>query len=216
MKLTLPLSPDDMKLLRVPALAFALCASLATAAFFGAEQADTNANARINQARADLTQVRTSIEQISAEEDTIVRYIGRYQEAEADGAMASEDRLDFLETLGELRQSLKLFPVTVEIGNQFVTPLSYSPDDPLPGEPLALNTTVVRLRMGLLHELDLTRLLSAMTEVRGLFQPTRCLIDAGSGLGGDFASVAENLRAECAFHWYSFDLAPAPATEAYF
>lgn len=216
MSAAIPLSGKDLKLLKVPALVLAFCIALALAASYTASHYDRAATAGINQARAGLTQVRDSIEQISAEEATIERYIERYHAIEADGSLGHANRLAFLENIGQSRQNLKLFPVSVDIGNQFSTPLSYSAEDPMPGDPLALNASVINLRLGLLHELDLVRLLDAIDALPGLYQATKCRLGMASDHDDGFEMAVENLVSECSFNWYSFDLAPEPATEEYY
>ena len=207
MKLELPIGGDDLRLLRVPAIIAVLCVVFAVSAYILAQRFELQATASRNAAQDNLERVRNSIQQISQEEATIVRYIDRYRFSEDSGFMDDEDRLDFLEQIAELRNELEMFPITVEIGGQTVTPLQYNPEDPLPGAPLSLHSSSITMQVNLLHEGELTRLIESLSRIEGLMQPVRCTLLEQSP-PDRFTQVAENVRLDCNFNWYTVDLEP--------
>ncbi len=211
MKLNLPISGADLNLLRNAAIIAAGCIAVSVVIYLSAQFIDERNSFALNQATENLARVRTSIEQISQEEATIVRYIDRYFLAVEAGTLDDEDRLGFLENIALVRENLQLFPVTVELGGQSVTPLQYSPDDPLPGEPLTLRSSAISLQTGLLHEQELFRLMASLSNITGLLQPTACtLLEQSPGVA--FSQVTENVRLDCSFIWYTINLSP-DATE---
>jgi hypothetical protein len=208
MKLQLPIGGADLKLLRIPAIIATLCLITSVSIYLSAQRFEQQSSQSRNTAQENLTRVQNSIQQISQEEATIVRYIDRYRFSEESGFLDDEDRLAFLEQVATLRTELELFPISVEIGGQTVTPLQYSPDDPLPGNPLSLRSSSISMQVNLLHEEELSRLIEGLYGLEGLLQPIRCSLLEQSP-GERFTQVTENVRLDCNFNWYTVDLEPA-------
>ncbi|ALO45371.1 hypothetical protein [Pseudohongiella spirulinae] len=207
MKINLPIPEKDLALLKWPAIISLVALVLATSVYFLAQYLDQQSTAALVDAQQSLERVRTSIEQISQEEATIVQYIDRFLYAQETGFLDEEDRLGFLENMASIREQLQLFPITVELGTQFSIPLSYLPEDPLPGSPLTLRGSTISLQTGLLHEFELSRLMDGLRESRGILQPIECSLLEQSP-GDRFSQVTENIRFDCSFNWYSINLNP--------
>ncbi|MDO8908507.1 MAG: hypothetical protein Q7W55_08405 [Pseudohongiella sp.] len=216
MKIKLPLTNDDWMMLRVPGLVLACCLVLAATMYFVANIILGQSTQAMANTSRELQRVQTAIEQISMEEETVVRYIDRYFLAESSGALREENRLELLEKFANIRESLHFFPLTVEIESQAQARLEYSPDDPLPGEALALNASVIRLSTGLLHEGDFVKFFSELSRIDSIFQPIRCELVEQSSQTGGFSSLIEYINTECSLVWYSIDLAPETDSTGFF
>lgn len=212
MKFVLPLSKTDLMLLRNSALVFAVLTTFALATNVGANRLQRTANENLNSARAYSDQVNTSVTQIAQEEETIIRYIDRYVQIDADGIVSEQDRLQFLERMTSIRETLQLYPMSLTMEEQISHIIPYPPEDPLPGEPVAMNQTSINLEFSLLHEGDLIRMFDRLLSLPGLFQPTTCIVEIESGATQGLTQLRENFSSRCQINWYSFDLTPPAAT----
>lgn len=211
MKFALPLSNTDLMLLRNSAISFVLLTTVAIAIYISASGMQRTANDNLSTARVYFDQVSTSVTQIAQEEETIIRYIDRYIQLDADGIVADQDRLSFLERMTNIRETLQLYAMGISMGEQINYVVPYPPEDPLPGQPLTLHQTPINLELSLLHEGDLIRMFDRLLSLPGMFQPTECMVDLDSSSAQGMTQLRENLTSRCRINWYSFDLTP-PAT----
>jgi hypothetical protein len=200
---------DDYWRVKWPLVSFVLSLIVCGALVGGVNTLDATAQAELRDARNALSDARNALNDIEQEEATIIEYIGRYQQIEQEGLFAAEDRLQFQETLAELRSEFKLFPVNLDLGLQTALPLEYPPGRTGPGRAIALQTSRVELRLPLLHENDLANLLGALVEAPGLLQPLSCTLNVNRGGTRTFIYLAQHFTATCALNWYSFRLPPA-------
>ncbi len=210
-----PFSAVDMQLLRKPAIVFTLSTLFSVLLWYGTEYVRQQALASATQAQGIYEQTSTSVTQIAQEEETIIRYIGRYREMTAEGVVGDPDRLVLLEEIGRLRESLKLYSLAVSMSEQIATRLEYDPYDPVPGEPVDLLSTALTIGLPLLHEEDLTRLVSHLLDSGDLLLPKSCEMSADGGVNPDFGRVGEHLSASCTLLWYTFDLSPEVIVDGY-
>ncbi|MDP1932726.1 MAG: hypothetical protein Q8L60_14840, partial [Gammaproteobacteria bacterium] len=141
------LEKKDLLLLRVPVLCFAISAGLGVALYFAAQYLTEQASRDLFIAQTNLDQTSTSVLQIAQEEETIIRYIGRYRDIEADGGVAEEDRLRLLEVIAEIRQANLLYPIAVELSEQSSQRLEYDPAELNPADPVDLQMTEITLTL---------------------------------------------------------------------
>lgn len=210
-----PFSVADMELLRKPAMVFAASALFSVSLWYGTEFVRQQALASATLAQGVFEQTSTSVTQIAQEEETIIRYIGRYREMLAEGVVGDPDRLVLLEEVGRLRESLKLYSLAVTMSEQTTTRLEYDPYDPVPGEPVDLLSTALTIGLPLLHEEDLTRLVTHLLDSGDLLLPKNCEMRADGGVEPDFRRVGEHLSASCTLLWYTFDLTPEVVVDGY-
>jgi hypothetical protein len=211
MKMPLQLAKKDLMLLKNAAMFFVVLPTLAVVMLIGARSLQQAANESLDAASMRFEQARSSLTQISEEEETIGRFIDRYLQMEADGIVSPLDRLQFLERVRHIRESLQLYTIDVSMDEQNSLLLTYPPDDLLPGEPVALNQTTIDLTLSLLHEGDLLRLFDQLLISPGLLQPSECMIEMVPTAENAMTQFRENLKAQCKLHWYSFDLTPPAA-----
>jgi hypothetical protein len=184
-------------------------------AFFGTQYLKESAGVAQTNAQGIFDSTSTSVQQIAQEEETIVRYIGRYQQLESEGVMSAEDRLVLLENIGNLREQLHLYTMGVDMSEQVSTRLEYDPYDPNPGLPVDLHSFSIRLSLPLLHEEDLTRLIDGMLAESGLVLPRNCQMSIDAGNSPDFSVLGEHLAARCILQRYTFDLNPEVIVDAF-
>jgi Asp-tRNA(Asn)/Glu-tRNA(Gln) amidotransferase C subunit len=211
MKAALPLSKSDLMLLRNPVISFLVLSILALVTYVSATRLQQLANDNLSAARVYFDQVSSSVTQIAQEAETIIRYIDRYIQIDTDGVVSAPDRLQFLERMDSIRESLQLYALDLEMGEQISYVMPYPPQDPLPGEPVTVNQTSIDLELPLLHEGDLVRMLDQLLSMPGLFLPTQCLITLDSISTDNFTQLRENLISRCRVNWFSFELTPPAA-----
>lgn len=198
----------DYWLIKWPLLSLLLGLCLVSGLYLGLNSLDTAAAAELRQARNELNEVRDSVAKIEEEESTIIEYIGRYEQLAEDGVVAEEDRLEFQETMAELRTEFSLFPVTLSFAVQTALPLEYSDDVDDPGRPIILHSSLVDISMPLLHEDDLSRLLSALLARPGLLQPLTCSLSANRRPTAGYIYLSQHFEAACSLQWYTLLLPP--------
>jgi hypothetical protein len=211
MKAAPPLSKSDLMLIRNSVISFLVLSILALVTHVSATRLQQLANDNLNAARVHFDQVSTSVTQIAQEEETIIRYIDRYIQIDKDGVVSAPDRLQFLERMDSIRESLQLYALDLEMGEQISHVVPYPPQHPLPGEPVTVNQTSIDLELPLLHEGDLVRVLDQLLSMPGLFLPTQCLIILDSIATDTFTQLRENLVSRCRVNWFSFELTPPAA-----
>ncbi len=208
MQIKLPFEKGDFKLLRTALIVLVVCISISTALFFGVNQINDSASSALNSARSQYEQVSASVQLISEEEATIIRYIDRYLRFVENGYVEDEDRLALIEDISRIRDTHNLFPVSIDIGEQVHYSLVYDPMDLNPGEPVDLDYSDIELNFSLLHEEDLTRLVSSLLDIEGLLLPTHCQMMHDNINEANFTSFFEHLSSSCSFYWYTFNLNP--------
>ncbi len=198
---------EDYWRVKWPLLSFVLSLALAGGLLFGLNTLNATAAAELRTARSGLDEARDAVDKIEEEDATIIEYLGRYQRMEQEGIVAPEDRLQFLETLAELRTEFILFPVSQSLGGQTALQLQYAEGRTERGREIVLHTSLVELSWPLLHENDLSRLLLGLVESPGLLQPLTCSLSSSNRVTG-FVFLAKHFEAACTLNWYTFQLPP--------
>lgn len=144
---------------------------------------------------ADLDQQRTELAvRLRARE----KYAARFRELRASGFAGAEQRLAWAQAIRDSATALGLPYVRYAVGpqQQFTAPW-------LPGDlatPVAVTT--VDLQVGLVHELDLLRLLERLHEAPGLLDVAGCALERADE---NFAPAPDraNLAGSCRLRWFS-------------
>lgn len=120
-------------------------------------------------------------------------YLGRYQELKRRGVVDSDMRLGWIETVRRVAAELGIPRVRVELLP--AAPLEH------PGLPGTVSATPMPLELGLLHELDLLRLLKRLAqEAPGLFWVESCRLTRDAA-PSHFRPDRINLRGDCRLLW---------------
>lgn len=200
------LDKKDILMLRKPLIVFLVICAIATAFYFVLEGFLQRATGALNNAQAQFEQVSTSVQQIAQEEQTIIRYIDRYNQIETDGVVSKEDRLHLLESMTDIRSRYLLYPIDIDLSEQTVTRIEGDPYALNPVGPVDLQSTRVSFLLPLLHEQDFTNFTSSLLVGNGLLLPQHCMVALNNLNNTQFTNIAENLRAVCTFLWYSFNV----------
>jgi len=150
------------------------------------------AERRLNEARAVLADTRAMLARVHDDEREIRARIVRYQEILAKGRTQPERRLEWVETLRDIRESRRLLGLDYEIAPQ--RPLDEKA--PESGGHLFL-ASPMRLEMPLLHENDLLGLLvDLQAQTQALLSVRMCRIERTGA-----APSAGALKAACEIDW---------------
>lgn len=185
---------------------------LSIAIFLGVDYLTSGSLRDLRIAQSDFNNARSRVDLIEEEEATIIEYIERYQELDAQGVVDDEDRLLMFEKIAEIRSANNLFPVSLNISEQLSQNLQYPADIRDPGDPIALRSSIIGLTLPLLHEGDLIRLVSGILNTQGLYQTKSCNIAKQNPDLTNFIVLSQHLTADCEILWYTFNLnPPAPS-----
>jgi hypothetical protein len=197
---------EDYWLIKWPLFSLFLSLIFCAGLFLGLTTLNTSAAAELRSARNQLNNARNSVEKIEEEEDTIIEYIDRFQQITADGSVSDEDRLQFFEQVARIRSEFDLFPIQVDFAPQTLLPLRYASTVNDPGRPLSLRTSSVEIRLPLLHEDDMTRLLNELLTGPGQLQPVRCSLNSRSRNVTSYIFLSQHFEASCTLLWHTFQL----------
>ena len=151
------------------AFAFALSAIGVAAAMYCREQVN-EARAVVAQSQAASREVQARLDTVHLERQEISDFLPRYNALRASGALGEERRLDWIERLADLRDSLKLPRLTYTISPR--QPYTLLPEA---GPTLGFAASRMKLELGLVHEGDLVALINRLGEPRmGVFEIQHC------------------------------------------
>jgi hypothetical protein len=173
-----------------------LASILATAAMvFAVLQMQQKSAQTHKQVLAQQNETRARLARASEDETEIRDKISRYQDLIASGRTQPERRLDWVETLKQIKESRRLLDLDYEISPQ--RPLSDKAPSTGGYDFLA---SPMKLNMPLLHENDLLGLLSDLSlQVQALISARQCTIERTAPAGG--ARNASTLKATCEIDW---------------
>lgn len=182
----------DFVKIRIPLLgALLLSAAGGLIAWWSAGEADRAqrerdaAAAHKNQLEQRLRQARTEEQELKAQTQTFLAW-------QAAGITGEEKRLEWTEALRNIQHNLHLPGMTYEFGIQ--TPL-----ENVSGAAYAWFGSPLRLQLGLLHEGDLLRTLSAIErEAPALVLTRSCKL---ARLASDETTGPALLKADCEMQW---------------
>ncbi len=173
------------------------CVALGSAALVTSHEFWSGRDAVYRAETTRLVGIRGRYRAIGEEERLIETYLPRYRTLEARGVIGGEHRLDWIESLRAVSRDLQMPSVRYTITPQG----EYLPEPPVENGTFRIFVSEMALELGLLHEEDLTRLLSGLDErARGLYTVDSCEIRR---LTDTFApeSREPNLSARCELHW---------------
>lgn len=120
------------------------------------------------------------------------------------GLVGPEQRLNWIETLGQAGPELGLPRLEYEIGARQA--LDHGPDHGPGGDAYRLYKSELRLSLGLLHEADLLRLFDYLDRhARGHYTVRTCRLQRPAG-AIRIAQEAANLTADCRLEWLTLNL----------
>lgn len=147
----------------------------------------------------DISQKYLSVD---GDERIIKKHYPRFIELYNRGIIGSEKRLNWVETLESAGKFIKLPAMRYQIDSRKI----FEPDFELTTGAYNLYATNMTLSLGLLHEIDLAKLISELNkDATGLFNIKQCRFrKTNKRLETD--PEKSNINAECELQWYSLNL----------
>ena len=167
--------------------------TLSTYDLKNAEQEHAGARAQRNALQQELA---------AAQHDKLLidQYLGHYDQLIQTGMVGAEQRLDWVDTLHDSVKALKL----KEVRYQFSPQAPYTDANAIAeNENYTVNISRLKLELGLLHEIDLLRVLENFDRhVPGAIHPRNCQLRRMEDIFR-YRDNRSNLIAECHLHWYT-------------
>lgn len=136
------------------------------------------------------------------------QYADRFEALAAAGIVGAEHRLDWAQTLRDSATALRLPYLRYTAAPQKPFEVAYL----VPGTAAPVLSTTMELQVGMVHEMDLLRLMARLREeALGMFTVTGCTIGR---LGENVAPEPDkaNLTGSCQLRWFSIPLAGTVAS----
>lgn len=187
---------DELKALRIPLAVLVTAISLVAAAVYYTDLLTKKAAAALAQQKSGFQTAQSRMRQSGDEKNTIVQYVDKYRNLEKTGFAGEEQRINWLDALRNANIRAELFGVNYQIGVQHPYPYANEFD----AGSIALQESIMKLDMRLLHEDDLLRFLDELRAQQvGLFHVKECTL-----LRTDRSETLRNqpyLSAQCDLVW---------------
>jgi hypothetical protein len=189
------LSKSDIPLLRRSILALCASAIVSAVALYGSgqyaektEKARRDAQNRLNDAHNRLTSAHDDQQNMSA-------YSGEYGALEKRKIIGDEQRLDWMESLENIRQQNLVTDFRYNIAPQRI----YAPQLPIDSGNFDVRYSEMKLQFDLLHEAQLLDFFTALrSQTNGWYQLQGCSLQR---TGSDENTETARLTAECSGGW---------------
>ena len=201
------LTRSDYLRIKWPVVALLGSLLLGGGIFGGLQLLDKAASADLQRARASFNDADERVVEIEQEEASVRANLEEFRRIETTNVLRVEDRLQMQEYFAELRAEHNLFPITLSQAEQKVLPIGYDElgdkEGNQRGRPVSLLISNLEFALPLLHENDLTNLLSGLAANPELLQLNRCVLTAG-GSARNYVQLGQHFDAACTMAWYSF------------
>jgi hypothetical protein len=172
---------------------------LACAVAWGATTVyDTRATATLQAEQQNLASLEAERNDITERREARRRFARLYLELSTSGVVGPEQRLAWIQATRDAGSDLQLPYLRYTTSAQ----QAFEPDWLVPGVTAPVLVSQMDLQLGLVHELDLLRLLARLREAPGLLQVQSCSLEM---LGADASPQADkaNLTGSCQLSLYS-------------
>jgi hypothetical protein len=182
--------------LYLPVVALLAALLIAAGAIYYTSALLKDAQLALAQQEGQLKEARTRLQKSGEERETIIQYLGRYRELQRIGFAGEEQRFNWLDGLRLANERVDLFGVDYQIGAQ----AAYAYASELNPGDVALNQSVMTVRLRLLHEEDLLRFFHTLRDAgSGTFTIDECSITRIDTSGA--IRYQPNLAADCKISW---------------
>lgn len=192
------LNRRDVVKLRFSLAVMLLMLALGLAGAFYADRQADKARTDFSVAQSAAADIDGRLRRVRNEEDEIRRKAALFNQLQVRGLIGEEQRLAWIELLGELRTRHQLLELRYE----------FSPQQAIEKDSvgtLGLYASRMKLQMRLLHEEDLTRLLDDLRQqAPALIQVKRCDMSRLPTSGGDVLQQGL-LQADCLLDWLTLN-----------
>lgn len=185
---------NDVPLIRTALIVFGISLLLSGALVLLSSAVLSKWQGERNQAQAQRNQTREQYKQVGNEKREIEEFQSKFVQLRKRGFIGEEKRLEWLERIRQIQESRKLLPLTYEFSAQ----QPFQSDPSMPVSDFELRGSKMKLRMHLLHEMDLFNFLD------DLKSSTFHTVQACTLKSPDTAPtepLAARLLAECTLYW---------------
>ena len=152
-------------------------------------------------------QVSSNYLSVDVDEAIIKNQYPRFIELFENGVIGNEKRLNWVETLEKAAREAKIPEVSYQIRSR----AGYTPDFSVATGGFEMYVTPMMLNLGLLHEIDLMRLLNELDEhAKGLYTVKSCSVKRDAQ-ATEPSSEQANVSVNCELLWFS--IAPRDGRE---
>jgi hypothetical protein len=183
--------------LRKPILVLGLVLVLVGLVDYFAEAYRSSQEAALAVQKNLLNQARQKLLLSGQEREMIAYYLPSYQHLIAAGLIGEEQRIEWIENIRKIHQQNKLFSIEYNIGQQEKILPTYIPNL----GNFTMHRSVMKLKMGLLHELDLLTLLDGLREQSSPFIVRECEMTKQIGAVINPQTLSNNIHASCEIDW---------------
>ncbi len=163
------------------------------------------AEERLTTEQRELYTLSSKYRKVRQDKILIDSYLPHYYQLEELGMVGKERRLNWVDTLRASVKSLEVPHMHFQFAPQRVLQKNII----RAGSNLVVNTSRMKLDVGLLHEIDLLRLFSELEhQVTGMFHVDSCSIEL---IGREITLAADhsNLNVSCDLQWFTIDFGVA-------
>ncbi len=193
----LNLSTRDLRALAKPLIVLVAVATVGAAGVVYSARAVKNAHGEVSAQESALAEARNRVQQSGQEKGLIDRYVEPYRQLEHAGIVGEEQRITWIDALRAANREADLYGVDYDLGPQ--QPYSFMSE--VNAGSLPVHQSIMKLRLGLLHEGDLFRFFQALAAQKaGSFSVNTCSLQP---LPVNLAVPVNQptLRAECELAW---------------
>lgn len=199
---------ENLLIMRIALILLALSIITGLGLHFGGTLYEHRQQAHHAQAQQRLDAARQNRARTATEQENIRRYLAPYQTLLADKQIGEERRLDWIDTLGRIREQRKFFPMEYDIASRRPYTFTGLPS----ANTLKISASRMNIKFPLLHENDLFTLLNELhSRKAGLFALDHCDITRNPQEKGKPLQFVPNLAVECGLDWLTVST-PAPGT----
>jgi hypothetical protein len=193
----LNLSLRDIRGLFKPLIVFALVAVVSFFAVVYSGGLVKKAQGEVAARESALNEARNRVQQSGQEKSLIERYVEPFRQLERAGIVGEEQRLGWIDALRAANREADLYGVEYDVGPQ----QTYSFMHEVNGGSLSVHQSVMKVRLGLLHEGDLFRFFEALAAQKaGSFSVNQCSLQRSrADLGVPVNQPT--LKVECELAW---------------
>lgn len=142
------------------------------------------------------------LERTKNEQEDLQGYYHQYQNLVEQNIIGEEKRLDWIESIGKIRNKLNIFSVRYKLDPQET--LNIAGTD-LPGSSFDLHRSSMKLGLSLLHEGQLLSFIDALSEeTKGMYLLDSCILTRNNDLTRKL-KFTPNLEAECTLGWITLN-----------
>jgi len=193
----LNLSSQDLRALSRPLIVLCVVSLVSAGAVAYSGKTVTHAQARVRGEESNLIEARNHVEHSGQEKRLIEQYVEPYRQLERAGIVGEEQRISWIDALRVANREADLYGVEYDVGPQ----QPYGFVNEVDAKNLSVRQSIMKLRLGLLHEGDLFRFFHALAAQKiGRFSVNQCTVKR---LPVDLAVPVNQptLSAECELAW---------------